>query len=52
MGKCTCRDSTREKELPTEGGKVAVSQKRSQAGASDVNAELQEDAAAQHLRLC
>lgn len=41
------------KELPTEGGRAAVSQmRRSWAGARDVSAEFQEDAAAQYLRLC
>lgn len=52
-GKNMYEDSTAEKRLPTEGESTAVSQtRRSQAGARDVSTEFQEDAAAQHLRMC
>lgn len=52
-GKNMYEDSTAEKQLPTEGERATISQTgRSQAGARDVNIEFQEDAAAQHLRMC
>jgi len=45
-------DSTIEMDLSTQGGRAAILQtRRNWAGARDVNAEFQEDAAAQYLRL-